>query len=130
MRIREDLPGPNEIRTAIEQGWLVVMEAKDKDKIHLLNRELDRGESEAIALALQVKADWILVDEREARKICKSIGLRVTGILGIILKARKNGKLVSLEEVLDDLINKAGFRISNVLYETILAEGGEGGALH
>ena len=123
LRIKEELPGCSEIRMAIEEGWLKVLEVKDRDKVQLLNRDLDRGESEAIALALQVNAEWILVDEKEARKICKSIGLKVTGVLGIILKAWRNGKLSSLQEVLDELIDKAGFRINNVLYADILAEG-------
>ena len=123
LRIQEELPGCSEIRKAIEEGWLTVIDVKDKDKVKLLNRDLDRGESEAITLALQVNAEWILVDEREARKICKSIGLNVTGVLGIILKAWRNGKLSSLQEVLDELIDKAGFRISNILYANILAEG-------
>lgn len=122
LRINEELPGSSEIRTAFEQGWFEVIQVKNKDKIQLLNRDLDRGESEAITLALQVKADWILLDEREARKVCKSMGLRVTGVIGIILKAWENGKIDSLNEVLDDLINNAGFRIKKSFYEKILAE--------
>lgn len=90
LRIQEELPGCSEIRKAVEQGWITIIEVKDKEKVQLLNRDLDRGESEAIALALQVKADWILVDEKESRKICKSMGMKTTGLLGVILKALKD----------------------------------------
>lgn len=62
------------------------------------------------------------MDEKEARKICKSLGLNITGVLGVILKAYKSGRISSFKEVLDDLITEAGFRISNSLYENILAE--------
>ncbi|MDG6996872.1 MAG: DUF3368 domain-containing protein [Nitrososphaerota archaeon] len=122
LKIEEDLPGCNEIRGALKQGWLVTIEVKDMEKAELLNRELDRGESEAIALALQVRPDWVLVDEKEARNICKTLGLRVTGILGVLLKARRNGKVGPLKEVLDELMSKAGFRIGKTLYDNILRE--------
>lgn len=47
--------------------------------LKVLRRDLDKGESEAIALALQAGAGWILMDERDGRRIGKSLGLRVTG---------------------------------------------------
>jgi len=56
--------------------------------VKVLRRELDKGESEAIALALQAQADWTLLDEKEGRRVAKSLGLRVTGVLGILLCAR------------------------------------------
>jgi uncharacterized protein len=54
----------------------------------------------------------MLLDEREGRKVAKSLGLKVTGILGILLRAKKLGEFESLQLVIDDLINKAGFRIA------------------
>lgn len=48
LRIQEELPGCDEIRAALGEGWLATVEVKDKDKAQLLNRELDRGESEAM----------------------------------------------------------------------------------
>jgi len=122
LRVEEDLPGSSDIRNAIELGWLVVKKVLDQNQVRILALELDRGESEAIALALQVEAEWILVDEREARKICKELGLKVTGVLGIILKAWRNGKLSSLKKIIEELISKAGFRISDELYQSILKE--------
>jgi predicted nucleic acid-binding protein len=44
------------------------------------------GEAEAIALASELKADWTLLDERDGRRVAKSLGLKVTGILGILLR--------------------------------------------
>ena len=120
LRVEENLPGCSEIRAAFNEGWIVIRDVIDKEKVKILGRELDRGEAEAIALALQEKADVILLDEREARKISKEMGLSVTGILGVILKAAENGKIKSLKNVLDDLIDTAGFRISDTLYMDIL----------
>ena len=119
------MPGCSDIRNAIELGWLRVKRVLATNQARILALDLDRGESEAIALALQVKADWLLVDERDARKVCKELGLKVTGILGIILKAWRNGKIPLLKDVMDELIYKAGFRISDELYQSILKEGPE-----
>jgi len=90
--------------------------------VEVLCRELDRGEAEAIGLALELKSRWLLLDEREARKIGKSLGLRVTGILGILLRAVKDQKLSSIEPVINELVTQCGFRISDNLKAEILTE--------
>jgi uncharacterized protein len=83
---------------------------------------LDKGESEAIALGIELKADWTLLDEREGRKVAKSLGLKVTGILGVLLRAKQSGELESLQPVIDELISKAGFRIAPELLVKIVAQ--------
>lgn len=40
LRIKEKLPGNNEIKAALKEGWIVVVDANDKEKVRLLNREL------------------------------------------------------------------------------------------
>jgi len=89
---------------------------------NLLKQTLERGEAEATALAIELKADWTLLDEREGRKVAKSLGLQVTGILGILLRAELLGELESLQSVIDDLINKAGFRIAPELLDQVLMQ--------
>ena len=74
-----------------------------------LRRELDQGEAEAIALAVQVKAEWTLLDERHARRVAKELGLRVTGVLGILLWARREGKLPSLKTAIAQLRDRQVF---------------------
>ena len=82
-------------------------------------------EAEAIVLALQMKAGRVLLDEREGRRVAKSLGLKVTGVLGILLRARRKGKLSSLREAMDELRKRAGFRIGAALYSDLLRESGE-----
>ncbi|MCL0096761.1 DUF3368 domain-containing protein [Thermodesulfovibrionales bacterium] len=93
--------------------------------LQALTRDLDRGEAEAIMLALEVDAEQMLLDEREGRRVAKSLGLKVTGVLGILLRAQREGKLPSLQEVMDELQEKAGFRIGVELATDILRESGE-----
>src|SRR4030066_1116311 len=60
-RIDENLPGTEEISAAIREGWLSVKEVSKRDQVILLERELDIGESEAIALALELNAELVLI---------------------------------------------------------------------
>jgi predicted nucleic acid-binding protein len=120
LRIEQDLPGSAAIRTARQAGWLLTERVNDQVRVAILRRDLDEGEAEAIALALQKHADWLLLDERDARRAAKPLGLRVTGVLGILLKARRQGQLPSLREALDQLRDLADFRIGTPLYDELL----------
>jgi len=120
LRSEQDLPGSAAIREAQQVGWLRTERVRDRVRVALLRRDLDPGESEAIALALQKRADWLLLDEREGRRLARSLGLNVTGVLGILLKAHLDGHLPSLSESMDQLRDLAGFRISAPLYDQLL----------
>lgn len=120
LRIEADLPGSQAVREGLEQGWLKVAEVKDRPFVHLLQREVDHGEAEAIALAIQLQAEWTLLDEREGRCLAKGLGLRVTGVLGILLRAHSEGQCPSLLEVVKDLREKAGFHIAPDLLSHLL----------
>jgi uncharacterized protein len=120
LRLNEELPGSQSIRQAVEQGWIIVEEIHDRKVVRVLQRELDWGESEAIALALQIDADRILLDEREARRVAKSLDLQVTGILGVLLRAQKEGQLASLEQAVTELQERAGFWIAPELRRGLL----------
>ncbi len=90
--------------------------------VQLLNQTLDAGESEAIALAIETSAEWTLPDERDARKNAKSLCLKVTGILGILIKAKQSEDILSLKPYLEALRQKAGFRIAPTLLAQLLEE--------
>ena len=125
LRVEEDLPGSQVVKEAVAAGWIRVTDVKDRALVQVLQRELDKGESEAIALALQVQAEWTLLDEREGRKVAKSLGLKVTGVLGVLLRAWHEGKLPVLREALDELRERAGFYIGPELYHDLIRESGE-----
>ena len=120
LRIEEDLPGSVAVRAARQARWLLTERVRDQVRVAILRRDLDGGEAEAIALALQKHADWLLLDERDARRAAKSLGLKVTGALGILLKARLDGRLPSLREAMDQLRDLADFRIGVALYSELL----------
>ncbi|MBC8264909.1 MAG: DUF3368 domain-containing protein [Anaerolineales bacterium] len=120
----EDLPGSRAVREAIGADWLRVEEVEDHTLVKILRRDLDGGEAEAIALALQMKANRVLLDEREGRRVAKSLGLKVTGVLGVLLRAKRLGHLLSLQEAMEQLQEQAGFCIGRELFADVLREGG------
>lgn len=93
--------------------------------IQTLNQTLDPGESAAIALAIELNADRLLIDERLGRNIATQYGLKIRGILGLLIKAKEHNLILALKPILDRLIHEAGFRVSPSLYDRILAEAKE-----
>lgn len=107
-----------------QASWLRVVQVTNRNLVKLLNTEVDRDEAEAIALALELEASLILLDDSEAREKARLYHLRMTGIVGILLRAKKSGKIASLSEQLDALRN-TGFRLNIGLSDLLVREAGE-----
>jgi len=105
--------------------WIEKHQVKNKGLSDSLKIELDDGEAEAIALAIELKADLVLMDERLGRNIASRSGQKCIGIMGILMEAKHKGIIDSVKPVVDDLITKAGFWVSNGLYLKVLQEAGE-----
>jgi predicted nucleic acid-binding protein len=91
----------------------------------VLRRELDDGESEAIALALQLQVKSILMDEREGRSVATAMGLIPIGVIGVLVRAKQKGDVRSVKPILNKLRDDAGFFITDSLLHNILSEIGE-----
>jgi hypothetical protein len=120
LKIEEERPGSQPIQAAITAGWIQVQPVSNHSFVQLLRQTLDGGEAEAISLALELQSDWILLDERDGRKVAKSLELQVTGVLGVLLRAKESGDLPSLQPVIADLTENAGFRIAPELLARVL----------
>ena len=81
---------------------------------------LDRGEIEAIALALDLSARSVLLDDRLARRAAYQVGLNVVGSVGVLLEAHRRGLIGTVRPDLHAMV-EAGFRLSRPLYLEILA---------
>jgi len=104
--------------------WIVVKSVIDRNLVKLLESALDAGESEAIALALEEKSELILLDESDAREKARLYGLKITGAIGILLRAKMDGKIVSLKDSLSSL-KQSGFWIKDSFESRLIREVGE-----
>lgn len=105
--------------------WVQTEALSDPQAGEDLCKLLDPGESEAICLALELKADAVLMDESEGRRIAISHGLRPIGILGILIEARRKNVLPAIAPVIHDLRVKAKFRLADSLVKQVLETLGE-----
>jgi predicted nucleic acid-binding protein len=105
--------------------WLTVASASNRQHVQDLRMNLDPGEAEAIALAIECRADLLLMDERRGRRIATAGGLAVTGLLGVVANAKRAGLIDLGKPVVEELIHTARFWIGPDLYAEVLAELGE-----
>ncbi|NJL89024.1 MAG: DUF3368 domain-containing protein [Coleofasciculaceae cyanobacterium SM2_1_6] len=109
--------GANEVQTF---DWIQTLTVSDRILVEALSNELDIGEAEAIALAVEIQADQVLIDERRGRLIATRMNLRYTGILGILVEAKSQGLIAKVKPLLNALVNEAGFWIAEPLYNSVL----------
>ncbi len=104
--------------------WIEISTDYNNKQLQVLELELDRGEASAIALALEDPNSRIILDESKGRAVAKRLGLKVTGTLGIIIKAKDNKLIDSGKQILEKL-EKHGFWLSESLKMQLLNRLGE-----
>jgi predicted nucleic acid-binding protein len=122
LKVDQALLGSSHLQKAIDEGWLVPQAVSNQSLVSLLRRQLHQGESEAIALAMELSAERILLDEKEARQSAKSLGLAITGSLGILLRGLNEGTVDSMQVATERLQREANFWIAPALLNQILQE--------
>ena len=105
-------------------GWLRLQSLAQPAGQSVSGRGLGPGELETIALALQLHAGRVILDDRAARHLAQNLGLPVTGTLGLLLAAKRRGFSSAVRPSLEALV-KAGFFIAPNLYQRVLADASE-----
>jgi uncharacterized protein len=117
----EGKPGATEVSAA---AWIETREVTDHSIVARFRIVLDAGESGAIALAQEVDAALIILDDEEARDAALSEGLSVVGLPAFLVRAKAWGIVREVRPLLDALKHQ-GFFISDELYQHVLRLAGE-----
>jgi uncharacterized protein len=130
-RLYQEIVIPEEVAVELEQyhaalpAFIQVRAVCDRKRFTQLCAELHEGEAAAIMLMIEGKGDLLLIDERRGRKVAQREKLPVIGVVGVLVEARRRRLIPSLKEVIEDLENIAGFRISPKLKARALESVGE-----
>jgi predicted nucleic acid-binding protein len=126
LRVDSDRPGARTLSAAFAEGAIRLqpLAAGREDEVARLSRVLDPGEASAILLAEQLQARFLLMDERRGRQVARARGLRVVGVAGVLLVAKRAGLLASVGAALTEL-SRHQYRLSDALVQEVLHLAGE-----
>ena len=108
------------IRSILKKDWIEVHASSSTVLLQEIELSLDKGEAEAIVLAIETGADLLLIDEKSGRKIAEARGVPIIGTIGVLLNAKQLGLISSVQEKMDDL-REVGFWISDKFYDQVLS---------
>lgn len=103
--------------------WLQVLPPKKADLVQVLSAIVDEGEAEAIVLAIEQNC-LLILDDRKARRWAKSLGVRIIGTAGLLVRAKQEGILEEIKPVLEDL-KRCNFYLHPDLEKEVLRLAGE-----
>jgi uncharacterized protein len=109
---------------AASETWMRVRDVAGRTAVSFVQAALHRGEAEAIVLATELQAAWLVMDDQDARRFANRCGLRTVGTLGILLAAKQNGKIPSLRFEIERL-QALGFRVNPRLLTAVLQRADE-----
>ena len=126
LHVSSDRPGSRALTAALAEGAIEPrsLAAGCENELARLSRVLDAGEASAILLAEQVQARFLLIDERRGRQVARVRGLPVVGVAGVLMAARRTGRLDSVGAVLRSL-SQQHYRLSDALVHEVLRLAGE-----
>jgi len=111
------------VRELREASWVDVVSLQDPSRAELIT-DLERGEAEVIALTQEHNADLVVIDERLARRHARRLGMRLTGTLGVLLRAKQAGMIDAVKPLIDQL-RAGGIRLGDDVVAEALRLAGE-----
>ena len=106
------------------QDWVIVKSIQNIEAKRFFKVQLHDGEVEVMILGRELEAEMLIIDDHLAREYAKYLGFKVTGNLGIILKAKEKGFIECVKPLVDRLVDN-GIYIEGKLYQSILEIAGE-----
>ena len=105
-------------------GWVKVQPVKDGDLLRSYQKNIDLGEASALALAREIHADLVILDDLDARKFAFKLGVPFKGTLGLLVMAKQKDLIPSVRPFLEK-VSQTNFRVASSLIEQTLRDAGE-----
>ena len=110
--------------TIPDLAWIDVTPIQNQSTVDVLVQDLDRGEAEVLALALERSAAQVIIDDALARTAATLLRIPYIGTLGVLITSKTRGLIPAVKEPLDAMI-AAGLWIAPTLYDQVLRKIGE-----
>jgi predicted nucleic acid-binding protein len=104
--------------------WICIKKIKNEMAKAMYKTQLHEGEVEVMILAQEINADVVVIDDANAKKHAKYLGLPVTGTLGVLIKAKREGYLSEIKPLLQQLLEN-NIYISDKIIDLCLKQVGE-----
>jgi len=105
-------------------SWLQVTVVKNLAVVAALRTQMDIGEAEVLALAIELGNVVVILDDKKARRVASQVGLSVIGTVGMLLRAKRQGIIPEIKPLLQAL-DEANFRLADALRQNALRLAGE-----
>ena len=114
------------VKKQVEENrqWIIVEQIQDNSQKQMYRAKLHAGEVEVMILAQEQKADLVILDDNAAKKTAKYLGLNVTGTLGVLLRAKREGYIEAVAPLMDAL-SKDHFFIDEKVRSLVLRQAEE-----
>lgn len=109
-----------DINEFLEAKWITIHKPSDERLFADLSEKVDEAEAEAITLAKEMSADFLLIDERRGTFIARNLGIKTIGVVGIVIRGKERNLIPSGKAILDELRSKPKFWISEDVYQSAL----------
>lgn len=111
-------------QVCLAKEWIHVEQIHDYSERKMYKAKLHDGEVEVMILAQEQKADLLILDDNAAKKTAKYLGLKVTGTLGVLVKAKQQGIIECVRPLLTEM-QRNGFYVSRTVESIVLEQAGE-----
>jgi len=118
----EEQPGADAVQSL---EWVKAQSCPRPDLATALSEDLDAGEAEAIALAVESDSPLLIMDEQHGRTRADHFEIPCIGVIGVFIEAKDNEHIQAVRPYLDALQEDAGFHIDDQLYRRVLGDEGE-----
>lgn len=107
------------------ESWIEVRKVNDRKYLTALSVFIDQGEASTIALAMEMENSLLILDDLKARKLAERLDLKITGTLGVLLKAKEKKLITNTANNLMHDLKQSGLRISLEMEKKFITLSGE-----